>query len=566
MNSEEFYIYCPEHKELLTSLATDDKIDKFFCEKCKSDESIKTENINDFIKNFYNCKKIFNYKKINFLLSQMKNIDLNDLQLKVEKYLAFNYEVLDKKIDQIRSMITEKLDNFKKQIRNDLIDLRNSLEQADMKVDVGNVEIPENFTLDETQKFFEKNLESIKDLENMINLIKKYSDSEKLKANMNEMETIIYCKNLTEKMDTDALVRKIKDMQESFNKEVIEQLDLLKKQPPTKGLIYDINDYFGDHPLNFELKQTITTKCQKSYTIDCVFCAFISLEGSPIVAWGNSSHQLEIFDLYQNKVIHTLTGHKQHIYIVRHFVDTNKNIDYLITTSYEKSVKVWDLKQAKCILTIPNCHKSYYVYSALMTFLEGETNVVTSAPNEKIKVWNMEGVCVREIGTTSDYIYYINVWINPNTGKTCLINANSVDVKFYNFYDGALIKQFKSKSSSSWHMSALIIYWKNDYHLVDSDGNGNLRVWNIESGEEVKTINTPGCNLRGLCLWNDQYIICASSDKSYKVYDLNSMQLVETKTGHENVACTVSKILHPIYGECILSSAIDGAIKLWGKK
>ena len=82
----------------------------------------------------------------------------------------------------------------------------------------------------------------------------------------------------------------------------------------------------------------------------------------------------------------------------------------------------------------------------------------------------------------------------------------------------------------------------------------------------IKSIQASGCNLRGICFWNDRFIIAASSDKGFKIFDLENNKNIITIHGHESVLCTVQKIMHPLYGESLISSGIDGNIKLWIQK
>ena len=72
-----------------------------------------------------------------------------------------------------------------------------------------------------------------------------------------------------------------------------------------------------------------------------------------------------------------------------------------------------------------------------------------------------------------------------------------------------------------------------------------------------------GCSLRGFILWNDKTVIAASSDKSVKIIDLETKKVETIKDVHTNVVCSVVKIMHPIYGESLISSAIDGKVKLY---
>ena len=78
-----------------------------------------------------------------------------------------------------------------------------------------------------------------------------------------------------------------------------------------------------------------------------------------------------------------------------------------------------------------------------------------------------------------------------------------------------------------------------------------------------KKIKVTGCNLRGIILWNNTYVIAASSDKSFKVIDLNEEKAIHSKQAHDNVLCTVNKLDHPTYGEALFTCSIDGKLKMW---
>jgi len=116
-------------------------------------------------------------------------------------------------------------------------------------------------------------------------------------------------------------------------------------------------------------------------------------------------------------------------------------------------------------------------------------------------------------------------------------------------------------------MSAFVKYINDIETLFESDGNGYVRLWNLEKNTLIKEIHCNYCSLRGLCLWNQQYILAASSDKSFKVIDFVNQNCVLSLSGqHSNSLCTIKKINHPKYGECLITGSIDGSIKLWINK
>ena len=84
-------------------------------------------------------------------------------------------------------------------------------------------------------------------------------------------------------------------------------------------------------------------------------------------------------------------------------------------------------------------------------------------------------------------------------------------------------------------------------NLIESDGNGNVRIWDFYQGTLLKTIASSGINLRGICLWNDQFLFAAGSDYNVKLYDLKNGTYLKKYDGHTSTCCAVEKIVHPKY-------------------
>jgi WD40 repeat protein len=543
----------------------------FICNKCDANPCVALENhqllsLHEFyLKFFADSIGTVDYKKLNLLVENLRKIDRDELTDRIQKYSVYANSLIDEKLVLLNKRMAAKLEEMKFKINLRLENLQKEYFEAESRIDLSSFEIPENFTIEETKKFFDKHFKSVSDIENMINLVKRYSDNEKLKSNQRDMETIIYTKSLADLNSKEILEEKleiiIKELDEGLN-EILTLLEFHKEN----SFIFNLGlKKFYTNPSDLKFKMEVTDKCQKSYTINSVFCAFTTFEGYAYVAWASQNFSVEVFDLRANVIAKSLTGHTQHVYIVRHFFNTKNKIDYLVSTSYERSCRVWNANNFSLVLNIPSCHTGYYLYSALLVFdqLDNKSYVVTCAPNEFSKVWELTtGKCLREIATNTDYTYFLEVWYDVTNNNIYIINANSLDLKIYEFYTGNLFKTFKS-DSQTWHMSALVHEIENIPHLFETDGNGYLRIWNINTGKIFKSIQSKGHNLRGLCLWNDNYIIAASSDKSFKIFDLFSMTLTTSISGHDNVLCTVDKVKHPIYGEVLLSSAIDGKIKLW---
>jgi WD40 repeat protein len=182
-----------------------------------------------------------------------------------------------------------------------------------------------------------------------------------------------------------------------------------------------------------------------------------------------------------------------------------------------------------------------------------------------MKVWDFNGKYIKELGTNTESTYFVDCWYNKKNESHYIINANSVDVKSYVFKTGLLYKTYKT-SPSNWHMSAVVNQLPEVTHLIESDGSGTVRIWDFHTAILLKTVSlVSGYNLRGICLWNDRYLFGAGSDCHIKLFDLKANTFLKDFSSHTKTACSIQKINHPQYGECFITHALDGKLKLWGK-
>jgi WD40 repeat protein len=574
LTSKEIIFNCHIHDSPLNGICGDPDCNSgFICLKCNSESCTVTKShelitINEFYNRYLlKSNKSIDYKKLAEFIDKTKRIETEQLKSQIEKYIFNAEQMIDVKLNGLSGYLSNRLDELKRNVASRLIKIQNDYIESERRIDLSNFEIPESFGLEETKKYFDKNFRSMKDLENMINLIKKYSDKEKLQMNQRDLETVLYTRNLPDLPIEDTIAEKLEAIIKEISDGLEELSDLFDIKKETAFNIFSFGyTKFTSDPIKLKQITEISDKAQKNYTIDSVVCAFTTFSGKNYVAWTSSQNSIMLYDLAKESIAHTFTGTSQQL-CTRHFADEKTSTDYLLSTSCDKSCKIWNLNNNSLMLNIPNCHTGYYLYSALMVFDNENTYVVTSSPNEYTKVWDLKtGKYLREVGTNSDYTYFLNTWYDHENNNIYIINANSVDVKLYNFKTGALFKNYKPESNSTWHMSAFISEYKNAPHLFETDGNGNFRIWDVKSGIIVHLIQVPGCNLRGLCFWNDQYVIAAASDKTFKIFDLKNLSTQSSLKGHDDVMCAVDKAVHPVHGECLITSSIDGKIKLWTNK
>ena len=567
---------------------------KFLCIKCiKAGDTCITKQKHELVTL---SEMIYRF----FLKMENKSLDLLQIQtmekiiqkLNEEDFnnILSNYKTVQsmniKKYEEIKKLfsdiVTDLIQTFKNNNISELNDIKYKLKNQTDNNDIQdinlifNMKLPNNLSIKKKENIIQFINETYKNTpaKDLVNQAKLFSNTHKVsklsrlfngKITINETTSLNdeKKKNLEEKIDSI-----LNEFESKFDEELskIGQKFILPKENMSIYTYYNLTNKFINDPNELVFKQDICSNSHKTNSIDRVFCAFKSFNGEPLVVWGSTSLNIEFYDCNKDKIVKTIfQAHKQTIFSCRHYPDVRLRKDYIITSSNDRSVKVWDITKDNYDLYISNVHNGYYIYSvSLLCHIHKETNyIITSCPNEKMKVWDFSGAYLRNFGQSNESTYFIDIFYNKIQKKYFVINANSNDVKSYHFETGDLYQKYKG-TPQTWHMSAVVNDVNDIFVLIESDGNGTIRIWNFDTAELLKSINsTNSINLRGICLWNDRYLFAAGNDSQVKLFDLEEGKFVKAFTGHTSTVCTLEKIMHPKYGGCLISHALDGKLKIW---
>jgi WD40 repeat protein len=594
---DDLEIYCEEHGipciGLCSNYLCKEKI-KFLCMKCvKSGQTCITKEKHElitlaemlyrfFIKEENKSIDLLEIQTMNHIIKEYDKVELNNIltqfktvkednSLKMTEIQNTFYELINILIENFRIKNNEKIDELneisKKNIENEK-DIQLLLDIKMPEVDKKN--------LDNNQKliYFMNEGYKLSSPKNFINNVKLLSDSNKFIEISNKLNKKIYSNEITTKDEEKKkkLENKIDSLLKALELKFDEKMEQLEKEiilPKDNPIIYSSHSSalkFIRDPKELIYKEDLCSTAHKTNSIDKVFCAFKAFSGEPLVVWGTPQYSIEFYDLEKGKIIKSIfKAHNQTIFSCRHYSDSKNRIDYIISSSYDRAVKVWDLKTFNYIVNISNAHSGYYIYSVCILCDEKEdcNYVITSAPNEYMKVWDFKGKLLRSFGQNDESTYFIDIYFDNFLKKYYVINANSTDVKSYSFKNGELYHKYRGEPQT-WHMSAVVNETKDQNILIESDGNGYIRMWEFHAGTLLKIISaSPNLNLRGICLWNDDYLLAAGNDYQVKLFDLVEGKFVKTLKAHTSTVCSLEKIVHPKYGECLISQGLDGKLRVW---
>ena len=594
---DDLEIICEDHGLPCIGLCCDycckEKV-KFLCMKCvKSGNTCITKEKHELITL---SEMLYRF----FLIEENKSVNISQIQEMEQIVNEWKAEELEKVTQNFKSMQGQnykKFDIIKTMTSNLIKDIIQAIKEQNInklnEINFKSKNIPNQVEKDLLFKMYIPSENITKNKDDIITYINNKYQSKNANDFVNQVKFLFdthqfikVAKNINDQIYINQLTNITEDKKEKLNSKIdsilkdleadldsklslVEEEIILSTENPSIYTSYNFSFKLQNDPQELVFKKDICSNAHKTNSIDRVFCAFKSFLGEALIVWGSSNNNIEYYDCEKEKIVKTFhQAHSQTIFSCRHYPYVKKRIDYIITSSYDRTVKLWDYTQNSYDLCISNAHGGYYIYSVSVLFniQEDKNYVITSSSNEKMKVWDFKGNYIRNFGQDSESTYFIDVYYNKMKKQYYIINANSVDVKSYEFDTGNLYHKYKG-IPQTWHMSAVINETKQGQLLIESDGTGRIRIWDFNTANLLKNIaSTYSLNLRGICLWNDRYLFAAGNDYQVKLFDLEEGKFIKSFKGHSSTVCTIEKIKHPKYGGCLVSQGLDGKLKLWAPK
>ena len=354
----------------------------------------------------------------------------------------------------------------------------------------------------------------------------------------------------------------------SDNEQIKRELNILKR--------YYVSNNFnnnGSNPKGIKSLKTISKDSFAEIDIDNTFTVFKSINDILYLLYSNKNKSIICYEMQYQQIIKELKKcHNAYISNLRHYFDEINKRDLIMSVSRkDNNLKIWSLIDWECILNLTNVNKKGYLYSASILTDNNENYIVTSNAteadsSEAIKVFNFQGQHIKTFNNSNETTLFIDNYYDDITNKNYIINCSLGYSKSYDFRSGEVYRKYTEKNKSC-RGSIVIKYNENIIKLIDSSIDGYIRIYNFHSGEFLSKIKVADKFLYGLCLWNNNFIFVGCGDKSIKLIDLNSEKIIDSLIGHKNSVLTIKKLIHPLYGEYLLSQGLnDDKIKIWINK
>ena len=210
-------------------------------------------------------------------------------------------------------------------------------------------------------------------------------------------------------------------------------------------------------------------------------------------------------------------------------------------------------------------------FHASFILIDNKYFIVLKPSNEEdcIRIFTFNGGTIQKIGCYLPTTFIDVFYEEPNKYNTYIITGHYGCVKSFKLNNVEYNNYLDDHSLSDYsHPSGIIHKNEKISELIESCEDGIIRMWNFHTGLLLKKIalnNDPLENLlNGICLWNNDYLFIWIQNNFIKLIDITTNKVIKAFPGHKKVK-TIKKIIHPHYGECLISMG-DNKIKLWVNK
>ena len=334
-------------------------------------------------------------------------------------------------------------------------------------------------------------------------------------------------------------------------------------------------NYFDSNPNNFIFLKNLVEDSYSDIHLDNAFIIFKSINEILYLIYSNNKKSIILYNLLNNQKISEIkNSHKDFILSFRHYFDRINNIDLIMSiSSNDNNIRLWKISNLECILNLTKINNFGRLEAACFLYFKNKNYILTSNCNyqnisEPIKIYDFKGNKIKEINNSKEITKFIDIYYDIKLNETYIITGNKGISKSYNLKTNEIYNIYKDKEKYLEFNISLIISNINDkICLIESSIGGLIRIWNFHFAILLNKIdikeNYGNQILYGLCLWNDKYLLVGNNIRTILLLDLNNYKVIKQFQCDNGSILTIKKIVHPKYGECLISLGNRGSIKLW---
>ena len=333
-----------------------------------------------------------------------------------------------------------------------------------------------------------------------------------------------------------------------------------------------IKEFKTNPNIKFKQKLKVMSCC---FGINDIFDIYYSIKDNNelYLISPDENYTISITRIRDNQLIKSLEPYEKNIRMVKHFFNEKDSKDYLIVTYLGSHLNIWNLTDNYKLIHSININYSTnsIIYGSLFYFPKNEGDYFLVSSNEAnendyTKIYDFRtGLFLENLEKTNIFeIFYLILWNNKNVDY--LIECSNSNILIHNLVTKKLYRVLHNEKRTI-HNSACII--KNAINSNDNlyvlNINGNIDIWDLENFNYISSIYLKSGYFYHIISWSNRYLFISEKfNSSIIIIDTKANKAISLyKNIHKTFVIGLKKIVHPLFGESLLSSDISNNIFLW---
>ena len=478
-------------------------------------------------------------KKVNLIQSKDKTIiklNFKNITQNIEANIELNKYKLSK--DEMNLMFIKEINALKKKLNS----------KNEKSFDELIKETKQEYQKILNDKIIEKDKE-IKDLKKEINQLKQEQEKK-----LNEIKKIFERKNFTNENILNPIIVKEKE-----KKEIIKY----DKVNDNVNLINDFTNINFENMKNKTIANNLNIKWLKSVA---VYKIIRNNEISYEIAYpeNENGYNIIIYNLIKKTTNTISNAHKNSIQRIKHYYDSLRKNDILLTSSEDKSIKLWNISSNTSntlnILHIPNCFDGFNDSPFCLMFYKEDYYMLGGSVFKKINKWDKNGNLIDSIEKSQLKSCSFIETAYFNNEPYILLSGDSHS-ECYD-YNNKYVKIYKSNNKKYIHYISNLFRSNNKIYLISGDSGGNIIIFDFISTNEIGSISVDD-TIYSLCSINEKYILAGNKNGELKVIDFDNKSIIKKYKAHSKSVLGIEKIKINEKKEYFITYDLN-KIKLWG--
>ena len=522
------------------------------------------------------------------------NILLNKLNSKIEE-VQNNQKNLENTIENIindMNLIRDRQNNIEKEINSiksiqSKYKTKNNVESDDYKkIKAISDKIFENFEKIKNERI------SYSKIEQKVEELNKRNDENKNIINnhknmIDELNNrVSNCKNTLEEKSKEKiesainLILSIKKQNETLTKKMNDNEKKIKKlQMKLEKEVFKKDK--GKRPNNYKLEKNISSDLfeKKNYDNKSA-CIFNCNEDENIyVVYGVKTFDLECYDIQNdNKFIIIKKLHGDLFYSCRHFFNEEKYQDLIITSSFDRHVKVTNFQKEKSEVILDlNLEENQKPINT--AYFSHDYIIVPFSDDSEgsVQIYSMDPYLIEEFEDNSGFILGLTTYFCEKRDQNFILVSNRKGILSYIIDKFYLFQKYSPGYSSKEIMDneiidengfseAYVIEENDNLILVGPSFNQGLYFWDFISGDLISKMDIKGIN--NICLWNNDFILASVNKSELCEFILINAynKKIDKKIGGgmtDQIGCGIQLLRNLSKGNFLISFSNKGELKLY---